>query len=54
MNVRMRATTDRFLGVLEEYLGIIRDPSLLLCLSTGTVDTGGGLGRVSTHEAEDL
>lgn len=44
--------THRTLGVLEEKLCIVRDPEVLLALSTGAVDTRGCLRRVSTHKSE--
>jgi hypothetical protein len=38
-------------GVLEESIDGVLDAKLHLGLSKSTVDTGGGLSRVTTHEA---
>lgn len=45
-----RTEAHRFLGVLEKDLCIVRNAILLLCLSTGTVDTRGSFGGVASHE----
>lgn len=42
--------TSRLLGVFEEGLGRVWDALLCLCGGTGTVDTGSGLGGVTTEE----
>jgi len=42
--------TSGFLGIIEEDPGAVLDAQVLLTLGSGAVDTGCGLGRVSTHE----
>lgn len=53
IHVKFEPGTYGFLGILEESLRRIGDTSVLLGLSTSTVDTRGGLGRVTTHETKE-
>lgn len=47
-----RKRTYGLLGVIEEYFGVIRNPSLLLRLCACAVNAGGSFGGVTAHESE--